>query len=536
MPTYINTKGYHIDIDDISESELKKVTKELSVSPDENVYTTEGNRVVYQQYRIDGGELIVPRFYGIKKFGVPDDTVFNPEKVKINFNAQLRDYQIPIVATCVDHIKTHGGGILSLPCGRGKTICAINIACTLGVKTLVIVHKTFLQDQWVKCIKQFTGEECGIIRGDIAITDDVKFTVGMIQSIAGRDYGKIFRKFGLVICDETHHFASQFFSQALHKVSCQYTLGLSATLYRNDGLIRVVNWYLGDVAYKESMKVNNQVCSKIITYTSTNKLFLEKTRNIGGKVVPDCTKMTNNLVDIDNRNDIIINIINTLRKNPERKILILSGRKETHLYKLKDRFDTILNEDIQSGKLVKGECKSFLYTGDTKQQDRFDAEKNADVLFATYSMAAEGLDIERLNTIILATPKKDVIQSVGRILRKVLKNGDIRPLIIDIVDDLSLFKSQGQVRERFYEQNKYSIEYYYMQNDKFISPNEYLEIIGNGKRKISDEVPNGYEDVLSVPPVELIEEDVEEKLSNPKTERPKVFSVFDQNDSSDESD
>ena len=87
-----------------------------------------------------------------------------PEKRKFKFNGKLREYQTNIVDVCLKIIKSNGGGIISLPCGRGKTIIAIYLACVLKIKTLVVVHKTFLQNQWYERIKQFSDAKIGIIR------------------------------------------------------------------------------------------------------------------------------------------------------------------------------------------------------------------------------------------------------------------------------------------------------------------------------------------------------------------------------------
>lgn len=503
MTKYLDVDGYHINKDNFTDEEYRELKKNLCVSPSNNMFTDEV--IVHKQYHVNDSEIIIPKFYGIKHFGFPKKKKHTAEKAKIKFIGELRDYQIPIVDKCVDHILENGGCQLSVPCGRGKTIMSINIAYRLGLKTLVLVHKSFLQDQWITNIKKFTGADAGIIRQKDCQVDGFMFSVGMIQSVGSRDYGDVFRNFGLVICDECHHYASECFSQSIAKVTgAAYTLGLSATLYRKDGLVRVVSWYLGDVAYMEKMKPNDQVCVKVLTYTSTDKeRFSTKERWAKGKMVADCIKMISNLIEIDSRNTVILNIINELRKDPTRKVLILSGRKEKHLHVLKEKIDECIQEDIVNGKILKDECKSFLYTGDTKQKDRAIAEQNADILFATYGMAQEGLDIDRLNTIILATSQSDVVQAVGRIMRKILKNGDVRPLIIDLVDNFSSFKNWALEREKFYGRTKYAMYYYYLLDDEFISPKKFLQIQGNASDDTCDVVPKSLSDVLTIPPVKL---------------------------------
>lgn len=403
-----------------------------------------------------------------------------------------------------------------------NTSMAIYMASVLKAKTLVITHKTFLQEQWIARCKQFTNSSIGIIRQNKVEVEGKDFVIAMIQSLAKRKYDPaIFKQFDFVICDETHHFSSRCFSQALAKCSAKYTMGLTATPYRGDGLMHVVNWFLGDVMYEKRIKTNNQVVTKIITFTCTDPLFKEKKRWIKGKVRPDCVKMIGNLTQIKQRNLHIVNIINSLRRTGERKILILSDRKE-HLKELKTAVDLSIEQDIAEELVDGDENKTYFYTGDTKKNERFEAEQYADILFATFQMAQEGLDIDRLNTVILATPKPDVNQAVGRVLRKVLETGDVRPLVIDIVDKLNVFINQSEKREAFYEKSKYVSQYYYMLNDKFISPYEYLKLCGETNTNLSHEIPDNFDEVLEVPPVD-IEDAVEEPdpVSEESEKKPK---------------
>jgi superfamily II DNA or RNA helicase len=75
------------------------------------------------------------------------------------------------------------------------------------------------------------------------------------------------------------------------------------------------------------------------------------------------------------------------------------------------------------------------------------------VIIATYAMASEGLDIKTLTTLIMASPKTDVCQSVGRILR--VKHA--APLVIDIIDPQDVFRSQWLKRQTYYIKQKYRI-------------------------------------------------------------------------------
>jgi superfamily II DNA or RNA helicase len=509
----LNHRGYVISKSELTEKEINKLKSKLTVKPFLGDFDDENdNSEEFEVFTETKKTLTVPRYFGIKKYGNPEKVEFKGEIRKFNFNSQLRDYQIDIVNTCYNEIINNGGGLLSVGCGRGKTVMAINLAQRLEAKTLVVVHKTFLQDQWVERIKQFTNAKIGLIRQDKVDIEDKDIVIAMIQSLSMREYDiNIFDQFKFVIYDESHHCASKVFSKALYKTGANYTLALSATPDRPDGLKKVMDWYLGPTIYREVRQPNKQVLTKIFKYTTNDKLFVEKTIYNAGKVKAHAPKMINNLIEIQERNNHILNILNQLRKFPERKILILSGRR-SHLTFLKDSIDAQIKTDIDNKKIEDGECKTYYYLGGMKEKERKEAETNADILFATYDMAHEGLDIDRLNTVILATPKKNIIQSVGRIMRRILKNGDIRPIIIDIADELSIFKRQSEKRLKDYNESKYKVKIYYLNNNKFISYSEHLKKYMN----FTDEEIKQYmnkEDLL-VPKLEDILDDanVENKV------------------------
>ena len=126
-----------------------------------------------------------------------------------------------------------------------------------------------------------------------------------------------------------------------------------------------------------------------------------------------------------------------------RKILILSDRRN-HLTECKEAIDKL------------GVCSTGYYVGGSKPETLKESEEK-DVILGTYSMASEGMDIPLLNTVILATPKSDIEQSVGRILRQKKEHRVVDPLIIDIIDQTSNFKRQSLHRKRHYKKSNYII-------------------------------------------------------------------------------
>jgi hypothetical protein len=291
-----------------------------------------------------------------------------------------------------------------------------------------------------------------------------------------KDYDdSIFNEFGLVVYDEVHHVASKVFSKALLKTSAEYTIGLSATPERSDGLLKVIKWHVGDILYTMEKKIDYRVMVKKIYFRSDDSKFIEKKRWFQGRMAPDNNKMIENLSELDSRNKLIIKIIDTL-KNRGRKILILSYRVE-HLELLKKAVDEKIKEENETHIY-----NSYYYMGKTKKGERRMAEKDGDIIFATMQLAEEGLDIPHLDTILFALPvpikkeketkikyDKTLIQSVGRILRNdKLEELTQIPLVIDIIDVLSIYQSWSKKRDEVFEKKNWYQQLYYWVDDKYI--------------------------------------------------------------------
>ena len=191
----------------------------------------------------------------------------------------------------------------------------------------------------------------------------------------------------------------------------------------------------------------------IYNYDLTHKKFAEARLPYGGQV--NRPRTLNRIVKLIKRNKFIITVLMELLKEKGRKILILSDRIE-HLKSLKVLID----------KYEQYTCD--FYIGGKKQKDLEEASK-AQILLGSYGMASEGLDIPSLNTLIMATPRSEVEQSIGRIIRK--SHNNIQPVIIDIVDMLPSFVRQGLYRRRLYKKLKYQIKIIDVENNKIISEN-----------------------------------------------------------------
>jgi superfamily II DNA or RNA helicase len=321
-----------------------------------------------------------------------------------------------------------------------NTVMGIKLITLIKKKTLIIVHKGFLSDQWIERIKEFCPDaKIGLIQGQIIDIENKDIVIGMLQSLSMKEYPQdLFKSFGFLILDEVHHISSETFSRAMQKIVTKHSLGLSATMNRKDGLSFVFKMFLGDVVHKEKRDDGTQVLVKAIKYNNPDPEYNEVEYDFRGNV--KFSTMISKVGEYNNRSEFILSVIkNELEKNPNQQILFLAHRKSLLTY----MFKAIEHRNIAS---------VGFYIGGMKERDLKESE-NKTIILATFQMAEEGLDIKTLSSLVLATPKTDIVQAVGRILR--IKHE--APLIIDIVDSHEIFEKQFNKRRAFYIKNKYKI-------------------------------------------------------------------------------
>jgi superfamily II DNA or RNA helicase len=323
-----------------------------------------------------------------------------------------------------------------------NTILSLNIISQLKKKTFIIVHKEFLMNQWIERINQFLpNARIGKIQGQIIDIDNKDIVIGMLQSLSMKEYpSNLFDSFGLTIIDEVHHISSEVFSNTLFKLVTKYMLGLSATMQRKDGTTKVFKMFLGDVIFKGNREEQFNVVIRAIEYKVNDDEFNEVKLDFRGK--PAYSSMIVKLCEYNRRSDFILQVItDMLHENPAQQIMILAHNKSL----LKYLYDAIVYRNLAT---------VGYYLGGMKEQALKETEGKK-IVIATYAMAAEALDIKTLTTLIMATPKTDIEQSVGRILRE--KHSD--PIVVDIVDTHDLFKNQWRKRKTFYKKENYKIVY-----------------------------------------------------------------------------
>lgn len=396
-----------------------------------------------QLYTQVKGILYLPRFAGLLSLGLPppgrdfrvlgermhDATQFTGVLCAAN------PPQIPAVQATLQQLQALGGALLVLPCGFGKTVCSLSIAATLHRRTLILVHAEALGAQWVDRIHAFAPHaKVGKIQQDVVEVDGCDFVVAMIQSLIKRDYPlAVLQSFGLIIVDEAHHVAAPMFSKALPKLPARYVLGLSATPNRADGCGVALEYLLGPTVFR-ARRVHEQVTVRILTYTRGAE---EELVNRQGK--PLCSTMLTNIATDLTRTQWLCDLI-LEQARAQRNILVLSDRLDQ--LSMLEQLLVQHAPHTTVGRVVGGAA--------AKSREKGFA---ASIILSTYTYASEGIDIPRLDTLVMATPRGNVEQTIGRILRPFPAKPV--PLVLDIKDPFSLFTAMAWKRHRYYKSQGY---------------------------------------------------------------------------------
>jgi superfamily II DNA or RNA helicase len=451
----LSVRGYGINKSSLSQHELDELKKELTVSPVNHML--QPNQVPsFPLFLESSKKVYVPKYFGLMRYGAAalDDRLPEGSNIDVTFTGKMRPEQMrPVDAfLTAANDPTKRGGILSLPCGSGKTVIALHILARLKKKTMIIVHKDFLLQQWRERIQQFMpGARVGLIKAKHLDVVDKDVVIASVQSLSMKAYPEsTFSDIGLVVIDEVHRTGTEVFSKALQKVNFKYSLGLSATVNRKDGLTKVFVWFIGDVVYKVARRTD-RMDVVMREFFAKDPAYCSEYFSFGNKL--NTSRMLNSVCDYEQRTRMIVDIIQDVyhRSDCSRRFLILSDRK-SQLTRIHDMLKAPCEGNhqmtITSGFYIGGMKPAALEESLTKH-----------VILATFSFASEGFDAQHLDTLVLASPKTDIEQSVGRILRVQGPSRRNVPLVIDIVDAFSVFERQADKRRRFYKKHGYTVAF-----------------------------------------------------------------------------
>lgn len=388
-----------------------------------------------------------------------DYSVSQPRNIRSNI--KLREYQEP----CSKALKKYVNGLFVLPAGTGKTQIGLECAAELKQHTLWLTHtKELLEQARERCKNNLTCTTSVIASGKCKTDGDIVFAT--VQTLVNKiDMLEIKQdEFGLIIVDEVHHLAANcesvmMFEKCVNYFSARYKLGLTATLHRADGLEKTTTKILGNVLYELK---KNDTKDKLIGYYE-GKPILEVPASmfqLPAKIHfinTNYSVLDKDVYDLSDRivfSKLITDISNDYERN--KQILSLITSLNTPTIVISERIDQLhyLSEKTPNSVCIDGKTNKSVR--EQAMKDMRDGKYN--VLFASYSLVAEGVDIPRLKNLVMATPVKDerlVIQSVGRCQRPDGKKEYAE--VYDFVDDVSILDRFLRKRKKVYKEEGWEI-------------------------------------------------------------------------------
>lgn len=368
---------------------------------------------------------LIPKGYEIKDKRVDNPVVF-PE---VDFISMLRDSQRVVYEGVDDNC------VINAFVSWGKTFTALAIAHKLKQKTLVITHTVALRNQWEKEIKRLFGFKAGLI-GSGVFDLESPIVVGNIQTLYKRR-GQIEKEFGLVIVDECHHIPANTFSRLVDASYARYKIGLSGTVERKDGRHVLMPDYFGHKKYAPPRE--NYMMPSVDVIRS-------QIRFQDGARVPWANRV-NDLVRQEEYGKLVSFLAASYRSKGH-KVLLLSDR----VYFLK-RIKETLGEHCE------------LITGEVSQADREGMIQRVqsgkvDILLGTQSIFSEGISVNPLSCLILATPVNNsplLTQLIGRVVR--MYPNKVQPKIVDINLIGKTAEKQAKIRLGHYMGENYKINF-----------------------------------------------------------------------------
>lgn len=355
------------------------------------------------------------------------------------FKMTLREGQVLPVAQMEQLLNAGESFVLHAPTGSGKTIMSLKAIATRGVSTLVVVPKDDLMDQWVERIVPAYGlnkAQIGRIQGDICDFVGKQIVLGSLRSLykPNRYPAALYREFGLLVGDEVHRWGADQMSLISQQFFAAQRLGLTATFDRADGRALLVEAHVGPVRVKAEIEI---LQPKVFRFRSRWQCPRDRMGNPIKHSPGRVAHILHSVFANAHRNRMICHFARSSYQKGRRTVIF-----SDHL----EHLDT-LHMMLPAWGVPKQEIGH--YYGSTSGAELKHAGTRK-VILATYPKMAEGTDIPELDTLILAGPRSNIEQTVGRILRECATKQP--PVVFDIVDsDSYVFVAYAKKRGLVYQ-------------------------------------------------------------------------------------
>lgn len=434
-----------------------------------------------------GSTYIVPRYYKgeLGKYGVEG------RDIKGNFKFSLRDYQETFWKENSSTFEESTGVLLEASCGSGKTIMGIFFSLIRGKQTLVLVPTYYLAKQWAQRISESTDCSSVILKSsDTEIPTDKDFTIVVMELFSCRTLPKsLVNNVGHVILDEAHRVGAETYLPILDEIPAKYRTALTATFRRTDGVHRILKYHFGAHVQMPNRfprplvyAVRTNVTIKgVVSKNKSHDKFLEfldsenyPYHETKGVIHVEPSDKLRDSVERQIKVGTITKtayreVVTCLKKASEMSYSVVdsylnehSGRRKTTIRIIQECLDagrTVLflskrKDTLRALHRYFAKYKPMLIISETNERSDKDEDylqSSCPLIFGVTQLAKEGLDIDRLDTLIIHLPMKDTEQAIGRISR--LCEGKKQPLGIYLLDDCPITYAVYNNAKKFFKIN-----------------------------------------------------------------------------------
>ncbi len=429
-------------------ADLEELKKTLSYRPRPGMDRKRRPLVQLYMDMPEHGGIAVPQAFGREYFGhlveIDDRTTLGGDMQPV---ARLPDpnheavedpvAQAAFMASMLDAAQLHRTFIARAPTGTGKTAVACRTGALLGRRALTLVHMERLRVQWVEAIQEHLGmppDRIGVVKGKRCEWEGKDWVVGMLPSVAlkpGRYPREFYEAFGTVFFDELHKVGAPIFSRAAWQFPARYRIGMTATTERKDDGAKVYYWHLGQIrATSRQSALPMQVhpvwydCGGYRLWGNNHGARMKclsqdhKRNNLLGQIIYKMYTAGRQAIVVGEGIQHLQNLMAIAKANgvPEGAMGQFTGQVK-------------YLDEMRTGNRVQRVSKSRTQKAATLER----IKRKSQIIFATYGMMKEGIDIPRLDGGVDATPRSDAAQLIGRIRRS--HPGKRQPVLwVTIVD------------------------------------------------------------------------------------------------------
>ena len=434
-----------------------------------------------------GNTYIVPRYYKgeLGKYGNEG------RDFSIELKFKLRDYQQKFWDENYHCLDESTGILFEAACGSGKTIMAIYMAILRGKQSLVLVPTYYLAKQWKQRIEESTNATCVILTSkDTEIPIDRDFTIVVMDLFTCRHLPKeLIDNIGNVILDEAHRVGAETYLPILDEIPAKYRIALTATFRRTDGVHKILAYHFGlhlkmesrfpkpfvygvktNVGVKGVISKNKKYVNFLDFLDSISFPYHETKTAIEVKPTKELRDKLEDKYKVGSITKTVYHeIVSCLSKATEMSYSVVesyldshSGRRKTAIRAIQECLDAGRNVLFLSKRKATlkalhkyfAKYKPMLIVSETNErsdEDEAYLQSTCPLIFGVTQLAKEGLDIDRLDTLIIHLPMVDTEQAVGRISR--ICEDKKQPIALYLLDDCPMTYSVYSKAKKFFAIN-----------------------------------------------------------------------------------